>query len=367
MNSKVISYIGLFVAVLAVFASCQSDHHQKSHQGHHTGVLEVSNPIKKDTSYYNPYVSQIQAFQHIELKSMENGYLERILVDEGELVEKGQLLFQIQPTVYKAEVKKAEAEMQKAMVEYQNTRALADSNVVSSNELSLARAHLDNAEAELDLKKAHLKFTEIRAPFNGIIGRFEDIRLGSLIEEGEKLTTLTDNSKMWVYFNVPESAYLDYAQHQRGSVDSLQLQLANGQVFNKKGTITAIEAQFDNTTGTIAFRASFANPDRLLRQGQTGNILWPVAIHEALLIPQKATFEILEKRYVYVVDKKGEVHSREIEIASELDHLYVVKEGLNPEDKFLLEGLRKVQNGDKIEFEFKKPEVVFANLELHAE
>lgn len=372
--------------VLCLFIGCQHDDnsaltHSESHGGgHHTGVLEISSPIKKDTSYYNEYVSQIRAYQRIELKALEKGYLQKVLVDEGQLIHKGQLLFEIQPTIYLAEIQKAQAELaqaeaekEKARVEYQNIKALADSNIVSINELALAQAelqktdaHVDNAKAELALTEAHLQFTKIRAPFSGIVGRFEDIRLGSLLEEGEELTTLTDNSKMWIYFNVPEAVYLDYAQ-QPSEVAALELQLANNQLFDHKGEITAIEAEFDNATGTIPFRATFQNPKRLLRHGQTGNILWPIQLKEVLLIPQKATYEVLEKRYVFVVDDEGHVTSREIKIATELDNVYVISEGLSMNDKFLIEGLRKVKNGDQIEFEYKAPEEVYNHLELHAE
>lgn len=355
--------------------------HNESHSGeHHTGVLEISGPIKKDTLYYDEFVCQIQAHQHIQLKTLEEGYLEKVLVDEGQEVKKGQLLFEIQPTIYlaeiqkaKAEVQQAEAEKEKTRIEVQNLKALVDSNIVSINELALAEAemhkaeaHLDNAKAELNLMEAHLQFTKIRAPFNGIIGRFEDIRLGSLLEEGEELTTLTDNSDMWVYFNVPEAVYLDYVQHPSEASD-LELQLANKQIFDQKGKITAVEAVFDNTTGTLPFRATFQNPQRLLRHGQTGNILWPNELRNAVLIPQKATYEVLEKRYVFVVDAEGIVRSREIKIAAELDHVYVVSEGLSMEDRFLIEGLRQVKNGDKIQFEYKTPETVFNQLKLHAE
>lgn len=392
MNSK---YIFLCLIVTSIMSSCQPENgivssshdaaheevHTKSHGGgHHTGVLEISSPFKKDTLYYNEYVSQIQAYQHIELKALEKGYLQRILVDEGQIVHKGQLLFEIQPTIYLAEIQKAEAELaqaeaekEKTQIEVQNLRALVDSNIVSVNELSLAEAemqkaeaHIDNARAELNLMEAHLQFTKIRAPFGGIIGKFEDIRLGSLLEEGEDLTTLTDNSQMWVYFNVPEAVYLDYAQHNT-IVENLQLELANGQIFEHRGKITAIEAEFDNATGTIPFRATFANPKRLLRHGQTGNILWPIELKDATMIPQKATYEVLEKRYVFVVDHEGKVASREIKIDAELDNVYVVSEGLHMDDKFLIDGLRKVKNGDQIEFAYRDPSEVYEQLELHAE
>lgn len=387
------NYLLLCVMALSLFISCQhkdnavthdeshKDAHSESHNsGHHTGVLEISSPIKKDTLYYDEYVCQILAHQHIELKALEGGYLQKILVDEGQVVKKGQLLFEIQPIIYQAEIQKAQAEVaqaqaerEKARIEVKNLKALVDSNIVSVNELALAEAemhkaeaHVDNARAELKLMEAHLQFTKIRAPFGGIIGRFEDMRLGSLIEEGEELTTLTDNSDMWVYFNVPEAVYLDYVQYP-SEVSALELQLANKQIFDHKGEITAVEAVFDNTTGTLPFRATFKNPKRLLRHGQTGNILWPNELRNLMFIPQKATYEVLEKRYVFVVDEDGKVTSREIKIAAELDNVYAISEGLSMEDNFLIEGLRKVKNGDKVEFEYKDPEDIFNNLELHAE
>jgi membrane fusion protein (multidrug efflux system) len=391
MNFK---FLSACLMAAGLLAGCQQDndsthapgdshdepHHESHSSGHHTGVLEISSPIKRDTLYFNEYVSQIKAHQHIELKALEKGYLQRVLVDEGQLVRKDQLLFEIQPTIYQAEIQKAqaevaqaEAERNKTRIEVQNLQALVDSNIVSVNELALAQAemqkaeaHLDNARAELNLMEAHLQFTKIRAPFSGIIGEFEDIRLGSLLEEGEELTTLTDNSSMWVYFNVPEAVYLDYAE-QPSEVAELQLQLANKKIFNHRGKITAIEAVFDNATGTLPFRATFDNPKRLLRHGQTGNILWPIELKNVLIIPQKATYEVLEKRYVFVVDEGGRVSSREIEVAAELDNVYVISGGLSLEEKFLIEGLRKVKNGDKIEFEYRTPEEVYDHLDLHAE
>src|SRR5690606_1771530 len=128
-----------------------------------------------------------------------------------------------------------------------------------ANELALAKAKLDKAKAELALAMGHLGFTEIRAPFDGIIDRFR-VRLGSLVDEGELLTSLSDNSKMWVYFNVPEAEYLDYITREKSdSVLKVQLQMANHQLFDQAGIVETIEADFNNETGNIAFRATFKN------------------------------------------------------------------------------------------------------------
>ena len=182
------------------FASCTTKKEEKKEEAH----FLVTNPIKKDTAIIKDYVSQIHSIQHIELRAQERGYLQKIYIDEGQSVKKGQLLFQIMPTLYEAEMQKAQAEADFAEIEYKNTKRLADSKVVAPNELAMAKAKVDKAKAELALTKVHLQFTEIRAPFDGIIDRFH-VRLGSLVDEGDLLTNLSDNSKMWVYYNVPES------------------------------------------------------------------------------------------------------------------------------------------------------------------
>ncbi len=277
-------------------------------------------------------------------------------------------MFKIMPIVYQAEMEKAQAEADYAEMEYQNTKDLADKNVVSQKELALGKAKLDKAKAELSLAKAHLSFTDIRAPFDGIMDHFQ-VRQGSLLDEGDLLTTLSDNSKMWVYFNVPESEYLDYiTSAKRDGHQKVQLQMANHQLFESPGIVETIEADFNNETGNIAFRATFQNPKQILRHGETGNILMPVPLKDAILIPQKATFEILDKKYVYVVDDKHVLTAKQITVAQEMPHLYVVSAGLSPNDKILLEGLGKVKNNEKIEYEFEPFDKVMEDLNnLHAE
>jgi membrane fusion protein (multidrug efflux system) len=194
-------------------------------------------------------------------------------------------------------------------------------------------------------------------------------RLGSLIDEGELLTTLSDNSRMWVYFNVPEVEYLNYIRKAKSNgSQKVHLQLANKELFEYSGAVETIEADFNNETGNIAFRATFPNPGSILRHGETGNVLMPVALKGALIIPQKATFEILDKKYVFVIDQNNVVQSRQITVGEEMPHLYVVTEGLQESDKILLEGLRKVKNNDKIKYDFVNPRTVLSSLNtMHAE
>ncbi len=351
------------ICTLLLNTSCKKEVEKKEENTH----FLVTNPIKKDTLITKDYVSQIQSSRHIELRAQERGYLQKIFIDEGQFVKQGQILFQIMPKLYEAEMEKARAEASFAEIEYKNTKRLADSDVVAPNELAMAKAKLDKANAELALAQVHLQFTQIRAPFDGIVDKFH-VRLGSLVEEGDLLTNLSDNSKMWVYYNVPEAEYLDFKAEQQGSVKpTVNLLMANNKYFEYPGVVETIEADFNNETGNISFRATFPNPKSLLRHGETGNIHVTLPYKDAMLIPQKATFEVLDKKYVYVIDKENKVVSREIKLAAELPHLFIVSEGLSEDDKILLEGLRLVKENEKIEYKLEKPETVLEHLELYAE
>jgi membrane fusion protein (multidrug efflux system) len=212
---------------------------------------------------------------------------------------------------------------------------------------------------------------------------------------------------MWVYFNVPEARYLDYkARLEAGETGlDVSLKLANGEIFPEPGEIGAIEADFNNETGNIAFRADFPNPKGLLRYGQTGTILIHRTLEDAIVIPQRATYEILAKKYVWVVEpvgkggskhakheeheehegsaKKGEhgaghhesapgkevgvVRQREIVIQDELDDLYVIKKGLEVGDKIVFEGVQQVRDGDEVDYVMKAPQEILSHLKYHAE
>lgn len=349
--------------MLIILTSCDA---KKEKKEEHTAFL-VTNPIKKDTSITKDYVSQIHSFRHIEIRALEKGYLQKISVDEGQQVKKGQAMFQIMPNIYQAELEKAKAESQAAKIELQNTQLLADGNVVSQNELALANANYQKANAEVALAQTHLGFTKITAPFDGIMDHLE-AREGSLLDEGELLTTLSDNSKMWVYFNVPEAEYLDYiTSSDKDSKKEVELLMANNKRFNQKGIVETIEGEFNSETGNIAFRATFPNPDGILRHGETGSVLMTVPFKDVIIIPQKATFEVLDKTYVFIVDKDNVVRQKEITIGAELPHLFVVSKGLSENDTVLLEGIRMVKNNEKIHTKFLEPNKVLAELDLYAE
>jgi membrane fusion protein (multidrug efflux system) len=213
---------------------------------------------------------------------------------------------------------------------------------------------------------------------------------------------------MWVYFNVPEARYLEYRagmdqdeDHDDGAYDddddddddkddeddedegegdddaheadddgeelSIEMVLANGKKFDQHGEISAIEADFNNETGNIAFRADFPNPTNLLRHGQTGSVLIHRVVHDAVVIPQRATFEILDKRYVFLVGEDDVVHQHEIKVQHEMEDIFVIEDGVKEGDKIVLEGVRQVRDGEKVEFEFRDAKEVLSDLKFKAE
>ncbi|MDX1766424.1 MAG: efflux RND transporter periplasmic adaptor subunit [Arenibacter troitsensis] len=355
----------IFICMLAMslITGCQNEKEKK----HEATKYLVTSPVRKDTSITKDYVCQIHSIRNIELRALEKGYLKQIFVDEGQMVSKGQKMFHIMPNVYEADLQKASAEAKMAEIELQNTQLLADGNVVSENELSMAKANYDKAKAEVALARTHLDFTDIRAPFDGIMDHLH-VREGSLLDEGEPLTSLSDNSKMWVYFNVPEAEYLDYIiSADKDNKKEVGLLMANNKLFDQKGIVETIEGEFNSETGNIAFRATFPNPDKILRHGETGSIIMKVPYLNALIIPQKCTFEVLDKKYVFVVDEHGVVHQREIIVTGELPNLFIVDKGLLENNHIILEGIRMVKDGESVKTDFVEPKSVMANLALYAE
>ncbi|GGA86259.1 hemolysin D [Flavobacterium palustre] len=327
----------------------------------------TTKPIVVDTTYTNEYVAEIQSLQNVEIRSKINGYIEKIHIDEGKPVKAGQLLFSINSQGLqkeflkaKAMVKSALAEAKNAELDLQNVKTLAVNNVVSKTELEKAQAVYAAALARIDEHRAneasaaiHLSLTKIKAPFDGIINRIP-FKTGSLINEGTLLTTISNNRSVYAYFNVSEKEYLQFkAQNTNKDRNGITLLLADNKPHKYKGIIETIEGEFDPNTGNIAFRAKFPNPELLLKHGSSGKIQLTNTLNKALIIPQKATFEIQDKQYVYVVDKNNTVHARNVEIRQRIPHLYVIASGLSAFDNIIYEGIQNLKEGDKI-----KPQLV---------
>jgi membrane fusion protein (multidrug efflux system) len=318
--------------------------------------IVVTSPQAKDVAITQPYVCKIHSGRHINVRALANGYVMETLVKEGQAVKKGDVMFKIEPTRYKAKYDADKAEFDLAELELKYTEDMRKKQAVSDNEVAVYKAKWARAKAKMELAKADLNFTEVKAPFDGLVDRLHE-QVGSLINERDILTTLSNNSVMWVYFNMPETRYLEYMadRSQTNEIPRIELKLANGSKFQYLAKNVLVEAQISSETGNIAFRADFDNPKGLLRHGQSGTVLIHQTLKNALVIPQRAVFEILEKRYVYVVDKESVVHKREIVIQNESEDIFVIKSGLGVNDKIVLDGVRQVRDGEKVKYELRKP------------
>jgi membrane fusion protein (multidrug efflux system) len=354
----------LFALVSLSLPACSKEEHVEELK-----KIVPTYPQSQAVTLTQQYVCQIHSQRHIQVRALEMGYLEAITVKEGQAVKEGDLLFKVIPILYQknAEVRQAEASL--AELQYKYSQQLLRDDVVSKNEVLLLEAKMKRAQATAEMATAELNFATVKASFDGIIDRLYQ-QQGSLVQKGEVLTTMSDNSTMWVYFNIPEARYLEYISNLKPNEElQIELMLANGQKFSQLGKMVwdgtswktgAIEADFNNQTGNISFRADFPNPDRLLRHGQTGTVLISKVQRDAIVIPQKATFEVLAKRYVYVVDDDNVAHQREIAVEHNLDDIFVVKSGVDASEKIVLEGIQQIRDGDKVEIEAPQTEQVAA-------
>jgi membrane fusion protein (multidrug efflux system) len=350
----------LLLCIVSGFAACKSNKEEKKEDG----KFPITSPLLMDTSFTKEYVAQIQSLQNIEIHAMVKGYIQTINVDEGQHVISGQVLFTIVPKEYEAELQKAKAEAKTTELEMLNVKTLAEKNIVSKTELALAEAKLDEEKAKVTLAELNLSYTTVRAAFDGTIDRIK-FKVGSLIDEGTLLTTLSNNKEIYTYFNVSENEYLNFQTRNKNNTnDSVALLLANNQQFKYKGVMQMAASEFDNNTGNISFRAKFPNHDLLLKHGETGKIQLIVDLKNALVIPQKSTFEIQDKIYVYVIDQNNVAHAKAISIKQKISNLYIVGDELSEKDKILLEGVQNIKDDDKIQTEFISPKLAIDQLQL---
>ncbi len=350
--------VALFISTLLAACSAKSEKKQETS----APTLPVIQLIKQEATLDRDYASNLEAVQNVEVRARVAGYLDKIAVDEGQPVHKGQLLFQLNPTEFQVEVDRAQSSLESAMAEKQSAevemgrvKLLVDKNVISPSELKLSKAKMETANAAINGAKAalnkarfHVSLTSIRAPFDGVINRIP-FKRGSLIDEGALLTSISDLRQMYAYFNVSEKEYLSFIKKRRdpekATVREVDLLLADDSPYPYKGKIETTETEFEDNSGTIAFRATFPNPKRLLRHGATGKIRLTTDVDDAVLVPQKAVFEVQDKNFVYVVDASNKVKARSFVPSSRVDQLYIVQSGLEPGDRIVYEGIQSLKDG----------------------
>ncbi|TAH25828.1 MAG: efflux RND transporter periplasmic adaptor subunit [Cytophagales bacterium] len=364
---KSIIITGFIGFIITIQFSCQEGNSQKDGQANL--VLPVTTLSTHKTELHRFYVGTVDAVQNVEIRARVQGYLEKIFVDEGKEVQKGQLLFAISDQEYDAEVDRSKAALKTALAESKRSeleldriRILVEKGVVSKTELQVAQANFEainagiaRAESALNHAKTRLSYTLIRAPFSGIINRIP-FKVGSLISEGTLMTSVSDLQYVYAYFNVSESDYLEYIKNQIENPEdvnkSVKLLLADGSYYPEIGTIETMDGEFKETTGSIAFRAKFKNRNNMLKHGSSGTIKLTNHLNNALIVPQKSTFEIQDKSYVFVLDNNNHVYARSFVPKTRYSDFYIVQSGLNKGDKVVYEGIQKLKEGMQINPQF---------------
>ncbi|MCW5889706.1 MAG: efflux RND transporter periplasmic adaptor subunit [bacterium] len=322
----------------------------------------VAAPGRATATWQREYVGEVQAIQRADVLARVKGRIESVAIDEGQPVAAGQLLFSISDRELQQELRRtraavasAAAELKAAETERASARMLLEKRIVAPAEVALLDARIQALAAKLEEARAsegqaaiNLGYAEVRAPFAGVVNRLAR-KAGSLVDDGDLLTTVTDASEVFVYFRVPESEYLRYvATNGEGRSKEVAFVLADGTRLPAAGVVDTVETEVDRSTGTIAFRARFPNERNLLKHGSSGKVVVTSFVNDAITIPQKSTFEVQDHLYVYVVDADGTVRARKIVPKVRLDGTFVIESGIDASERFVVEGIQKLKDGTKV-------------------
>ena len=359
--------IALWVLTAVVLTSCGSKSKQMGEASNDFAVETVQTTT---ADLKTSYPATIKGMQDIEIRPKVSGYLVKLLVDEGSTVRKGQPLFLIDSEQYRAAVKAAQAQVkvckaniatQKLTVE--NKRMLFKQNIISNYDLQMAEntlasyeAQLAAAQAQLQSAQDNLSWCTVTSPADGVVGSIP-YRVGSLVsaQSSEALTTVSNISKMYVYFSMTEKQLLALTREAGGinaaikKMPAVSLVLSDGSTYSQSGTISTVSGVIDSSTGSVQMRATFDNAQHVLRSGGTGSILVPTHSNDAIMVPQSATFDVQDKKFVYVVNNDKSVATREITVLPQNDgQTYVVASGLRSGERIVIDGVNQLKNGQKI-------------------
>ncbi len=354
------------IIVSALFSSCK----QKGFTLEPITDFKVETVKSQKVDLNSSYPVTIKGKQDVEIRPQVSGFIVSLCVDEGATVKKGQTLFIIDPVQYEAAVESAKAAVEAgkaavatAQLSSDNKNELYKKNIISDyerqaaeNTLKSAKAQLLQAESALVQAQKNLSFTKVTSPSDGIVGTIA-YRLGALVGPSiaTPLTVVSDISEMYAYFCITEKELLSY-NRQYGNTNNilskmpkLKLKLSDGTIYEQEGVIETLSGVVDASTGSITVRALFKNPQQLLRSGSTGSVLFPYSVDDAIVIPQDVTYEIQDKKYVYVLQADSTVKNTEIVALGINDGVnYVVTEGLHVGDVIAAEGIPSLSDGMKI-------------------
>ncbi|HVW95497.1 MAG TPA: efflux RND transporter periplasmic adaptor subunit [Mucilaginibacter sp.] len=318
------------------------------------------------------YPASVEGTVNVEVRPQVSGTLDKVYVDEGAYVSAGQPLFKINDQPYRAALNNAVASLHaaeaaegNAELEVNKLMPLVDNKVVSDYQLKsakaavqIAKANIESAKANVSTAQINLGYTLIKAPVSGYIGRLQK-KQGSLVSPAdvEALTQLSDVHNVHVYFSLGEKDFVNFKEQYPGEtlkdkiqkLPSVSLLLADGSAYPKQGKIDVIDGQFDKTTGAITVRASFANPQGLLRSGNTGKIRLSLLHPDALIVPQSATIDMQDKVFVFALADSNKVKKQVIDVVGKSGNNYIVKDGIKAGDRIVLAGFDHLQDGSVIQ------------------
>jgi membrane fusion protein, multidrug efflux system len=358
----------LLAAGSAAIYSCGSSTANAPASAPPAQALPVITVSDHEVTAHREFTASIQGSRDIEIRPQVDGYLDRISVDEGAYVRKGQVLFHIDARPYteqlntaKASLQSAKASLESASINVEKLTPLVANKVVSDVQLKTAKAAYDaakanvaQAQAAVDAAKINVGYTSVTAPADGYIGTIP-FKTGSLVGKNtiEALTVLSETKDIHVYFSMSELDFLDFKQQFEGKtieqkikqIPPVELVLADNSIFPQKGRVEIVEGQFDKTMGAINFRATFPNGNGLLRSGNTGRIRVPRQLTKSVLIPQEATFELQDKVFVYTVLDSNKVEGRPVTVSDRSGRYYLISKGLKPGEKIVYAGMDRLRDG----------------------
>jgi len=359
---KTIHYIAVLFGVL-ILSSCGDDQKGKNAQAAGQGapaakpypVIEI--PTKTLTAF-NSYPVNIEGIVNSEVRAKVSGYITDVLVDEGQKVSKGQTLFKLETQSLNQDAQAAKANVNAAQVEVDKLKPLVEKEIISSVQLETAKAKLAQAQSNYQSVLANIGYANIKSPVNGYVGSV-NLREGALVSPSsmEPLTTVTDISKVYAYFSMNETDYLDFIQNKDGktlqerieAMPKVKLELANGSIYEQEGKIETINSQVNQNTGSISFRAVFDNPSRMLTNGNSGRVLIPETYENVVVVPQTSTFERQGSVLVMKLGKGDTVISSKIITKAKVNNLYVVESGIEKGETIVAKGVNKIRPNTKIQ------------------
>lgn len=319
--------------------------------------FQVTTIPQKTVIGYKSYPTSIEGVVNSEVRAKIPGYITDVLVDEGEKVRKGQVLFKLETQSLNQDASAAKANVNAAQVEVDKLKPLVEKNIISNVQLETAKARLEQAKSNYNSIVANINYGSIKSPVDGYVGSI-NLRKGALVSptSQEPLTTVSDISEVYAYFSMNEKEYLNFIQNSEGktiedkikNLPKVTLVLANGSIYEKEGTIETINSQINANTGSITFRAVFDNPSRILTNGNSGKIRIPKTYKDVEVVPKESTFERQGSTYVYKITDGNLAVATRIEIIADVNNVYVVSDGIKAGDKIVAKGVAKLRGETQV-------------------